>query len=429
MEIKEILETIALPARSNKKGWKETAKLDAIVELLKKENSPYKLVYKSDNAYIFGQQDFVPGKTSLLISSHADIVKEIQKPYSEYLEDEQYFKGTYDNLGTNGAAVNAMLNYDLPKNTYFTFTSEEETGRCLGAGNSLSYIYSKTGKKPYVIALDVTDEGYENNRLFTIEGLHGINEGYRQAIANAIMETEGANQACEFVRLSKEDDNSFLPKSYQNKTLTVFDESVFYAKQNCNSFSMCLPGDGEMHGEDGFFVKGSVMKGYCASLVSLIYKLTKSHDKEIEDIKQIKDDCVIKAMQIPFHKFKRQATDYSSYWNGLPVSQYWGGSDDNYPGQMSLADFDDEFKSTGVDMLDPDSESYHFWLEQIEEQAYEMMEGYTPDDFDVFYDDLKAMFGLHEDDDNARDYFQICFNNYFEYVYGEEEEEDGEYDW
>ena len=54
MEIKDILEQIALPARSNKNGWKETAKLDKIKDLLK--DTGYMPVYESSHTLVFGKK-------------------------------------------------------------------------------------------------------------------------------------------------------------------------------------------------------------------------------------------------------------------------------------------------------------------------------------------------------------------------------------
>ena len=92
MNIKDILEEISLPARSNKRGFKETDKLEKIEEILEREGSPFHLIKKSDHAWIFGQKPVEFGKEAVLVSSHADIVPDITKPFSEYDDEKKYYK-------------------------------------------------------------------------------------------------------------------------------------------------------------------------------------------------------------------------------------------------------------------------------------------------------------------------------------------------
>lgn len=298
MDIKEILEKIAYPARSNKDGFYVTEKLDAIASVLYEENSPFQLVEKTEHAWIFGQKEPEPGMSPILISSHADIVTFIKSPFSKMVDDDTFFHGTYDNLGTNAAAVAMMLNHPMPEGTFFAFTSEEETGKCLGADYALSYIRMKTGCDPLCIALDVTDEGYDTNRLCTMEGFHAKTEEIRQHILLKMLSGEGNEQSFEVVKLHGKDDVSCLPKEYVAKGTTVFDESIFYAHKNCNSFSLCLPSDGEMHSDSGLYVKAPVMRGYELCLAQCIYLLTNTNRQLVDKIKQKKDDLVNQAKTI-----------------------------------------------------------------------------------------------------------------------------------
>lgn len=417
-DIKDILERIALPARSkSKKGFYNTEKLDEIAKLLEEAGSPFKLIKKTDYAYIFGQQDVVYDKMALLISSHADIVRDIKTPYSKLIEDKKYFKGTYDNLGTNGAAVYAMINYDLPKNAYFAFTADEETGNCRGAEYALAYMQNKTGHDPFVIALDVTDEGYRHNRLFTIEGLHGKTEGYRRGLAKAILETEGNEQSHEYVRLSKEDNNSFLPPDYRSSNLTMYDESVFYASENLNSFSMCLPGTGEMHDDSGFYVKEPVMRGYADSLVSIICRLTltkqATRQETIDAIKEKKDSYVIEARNVKPYSLSPSYESYS------PSSYYLDMQSDEIEGQMDISDFIDI-----SEQMDTSTSGSNEDLSYLYEAVDDLLQGalYDRDDFDHFYSDLIGMYNV-EDNDWTKEFLKNVFEKYMDYtdyVYGGE---------
>ena len=393
MELKEILEEISLPARSNKHGFKDTSKLEKIEEILKREESPFYLVKKSDHAWIFGKKAPVMDEKSLLISTHADIVSEIKKPFSEYDENTKYFKGTYDNMGTNGACVDLMLNSDLPDNIFFAFTAEEESGRFTGAEYSYAYMKNRTGCDPDVIVLDVTYEGYDDDKLFSLEGLTAPTEEERKALLEKALKTDGDHSAFTVIKMKKKDDNSFLPKEYYSDETTDCDESYYYKKQNCLSFSFDLPTDGSMHSDSGLYVKEAVFKGYVESLKAMCYSLTNTYTEEIEKISAHKDGLILKAKDTPFRK-----TTYSYFGSG-----YYSGSDnilslykpakyfediDQIPGQMNIYDYIDK---------DEDEEEYEEdWYDSFINTAYENAEMYYPDDMDTYLSDLAYVAGFDE---------------------------------
>lgn len=393
MNIAEILEAIALPARSNKNGFYETEKLDKIDELVKGANTPYRKIAKTSNMVIYGQSKPVDGEYALLITSHADIVSDIKTPSSS-LEDG-YFHGTYDNLGTNAACVNLMLNHNMPTNVYFAFTDEEETGRCFGAADALRYVTEKSGVEPICIALDVTDEGYDNDRLFTIEGLHTKSEGFRERLLNSIKEAEGEEQSFEIVKLKKEDDCFMFSDSYVTNSLTVFDESIFYAKQGCNSCSICLPTEGYMHSDRGLDVKEPVMEGYSLSLAQLIYVITNTHPDLIEEIKKRKDDLVREAREIEFKKpsFSYTSTSLGSY----SYADYDDNDDDyswSYPSEQGkLLSAYIETEDEGI-YEELEMRGLGYILDMFYSEACEAVSCYREDELDVFIDDMCHMYGL-----------------------------------
>lgn len=294
--LQKYLETVvSKAARSNEHGFQVTDKLEEVERILQEAESPYYVVRKSEQSWIFGRRRMEEGQSVTVVSTHADIVDEIKRPYSSLDTDRDYYRGTYDNGGTNAVCAHLMATEELPENVYFAFTAEEETGSCTGAEDVLSFVRGITGREPIVLALDVTDEGYEDNRLFTVEGLHGVNEMSRCKMLEVFLGTEGERQSFEVVRLREEDDNSFLPEKYRSRNLTVFDESVFYANSGCNSCSLCLPGTGEMHGDEGFQVKRAVMEGYEASLLAIILAFGGGQPERIEALKARKDALVKKA--------------------------------------------------------------------------------------------------------------------------------------
>ena len=437
MEIKEILERIALPARSGKKGFKVTDKLEAVEALLSEENSPYSLVHKSSQAWIFGKK--APGETEFgtnpfLVSTHADIVDNIKNPSSSFVEDKHYFKGTYDNLGTNAACVNLMLNENLPDNVYFAFTADEETGRCNGADYALKYIKNSFNMEPMVFALDVTDEGYDNDRLFTIEGLHAKSEPARRRMLEIFMGTEGEEQSFEVVRLKKKDDNSFLPESYRSKNTTVYDESVFYANKNCNSCSICLPTDGSMHSDSGLYVKEAVMKGYSLSLAAGILAFTTADRTRIEEIKSEKDALVREAKETAFHKFNYYSPSYyggSSYFVN-DLGSYWVDkaknrlqdrkTEDTISGQMSLADYEEmRAYNEGFELPMATDDYIQKWKDFVKWACCEAS-NFSEDERDEFVEEAVQEFNLYgldfEDFPDLEETLMEIFEEYHYRDYG-----------
>ena len=393
MDIKEILERIALPARSNKKGFYETDKLEAIEALLAENNSEFHIVQKTPHTWIFGRNEISPGEDCMLISTHADIVEGIKHPFSELNEETHYFKGTYDNLGTNAAAVYLMLEKDVPDGVYFAFNDDEETGRCHGASDALKYVRNASGREPVVFALDVTDEGYDNNRLFTVEGFHAGNDAVRRMFLTKMLETEGSEQSFEVVKLKKKDDVSVLPEGYVSDELTVFDESVFYAENGCLSCSICLPGEGSMHSDSGFYVKEAVMKGYAESLAQIVCKFKGFNDRA-DEFKEAKDSFVAEAKGTPFRKKE------SYYW------AYSGGSKNISSDYYTPSDLtDDEYRemveynrSFGI-YDDVNGEDYAYFVDRVMDECWELATGYNEDEFEIFCSDMIDMYGVEDTED------------------------------
>lgn len=410
MDIKDILEKIALPARSNKDGFYETDKLNAIENLVTEEGSPYRIVKKTEHAWIFGQKEPQNGDFPMLVSSHADIVPYIKNPFSTLKEDEPYFHGTYDNLGTNGAAVSMMVNRTMPENVYFAFTAEEETGRCTGAETALKYLRDETGVDPVCVALDVTDEGYDENRLCTVEGFNAKTEDIRKSILKRLLSGEGTEQSFEVVRLHKKDDVSILPKEYVNKNTTVFDESIFYAGKNCNSFSLCMPTEGEMHSDSGLYVKEPVLRGYELSLAQVVYLLTNTNRELVEQIKGEKDALVLQAKEIAPRKrpalrsWTHDDPDYSSY----SYSSYSYHSPSGYShSSYAMDDYEDDDDDLGY-MYD----GYDVSLTITSETEWYDFGWYMEEYEDLLPDLINAAFSFDSDDVDG--YVQEMESTYFE---------------
>lgn len=385
-----VLNTIALPNRSNKNGFYEKARLDAIENVLK--DSPYKKIAATNHMVLYGRAPITMEQYSnvdlqeapILISSHSDIVPAITKVSSK-LENHVYH-GTYDNLGTNAAAVMLMLEESLPDNVYFAFTDEEETGQCFGARDASMYIEKASGYSPFCIALDVTDEGFDNNRLITLEGLTTSNEN-RKYIADCFLSTEGQYQSCDVVR-AKRKDITFFPDEYMTASTTVFDESAWYANHGRDTLSFCLPSDGYMHGNSGLDVKESVFEGYILSIASFIYAYTQTHSQLIEAYKIAKDYLIAEAFRTVIPK-----KTYSSY---NYMSEAYGDSSFNTPHYPSS-----DYAGYMDDLMDD---------EDMEVSLYELADGYTPDDRNIFIEDAMQMYpGQFNREDLAEIFDSIHF--------------------
>lgn len=275
----QVMSAVAKMCRSDKRGFTETEKLDAIRELLI-DSEYHEILLHGTQIW---RKDFT-SPIDVIVSSHADVVNSISQCSSK-LSNDGYYSGTYDNSGTTAASVIAMLEGNIPNNVMFAFTADEETGRCMGAKQALEYARN-FGFDPVCIALDVTYEGYDEGHLFTVENLssgHKKNEDmdFLNDVAQSMMnlETEG-KQSCHFVKISKNSIPSLLGSEYIAKDSGWFDEAQAYVNEHAKAFSLCLPCEGNMHSNRGVDVRQPVFEGYINALESMIYEMAKDPNRE-----------------------------------------------------------------------------------------------------------------------------------------------------
>lgn len=405
-----VLEKISLPARSNsKEGFTTTDKLDAIDKVL--EDSAYEKVYSTKNCVIYGKGTPKKGDKCILVSSHADIVSGITKVSSEY--KDRYYHGTYDNLGTNASAVSIMLNDNklINNNVYFAFTAEEETGLCTGAKDAFVFITENSRVNPTCIALDVTDEGYEENELISIEGLRGSKQ-MQTMLHDKLVELDGDSSSFGVTKASSKEYTPF-EDAYITCDYTEFDEGLFYGKNlEQDAFSCCLPTDGYMHSNAGLDVKESAFIGYIYSLDTLLQTLTNTLDKsKIPDIKAFKDYLVYKTEQIsktPAPKYKVDYPIYHQSW-GWEEEEEDTYEDEGYDGYSELADA----LMTDENGAIIDEEAYEY--------AYETLMDFSsayPDDYDTYISDVIEVYGDVPEEIAKQAYdefYGLCFDDDIEY--------------
>lgn len=278
---KRILEAVTKICRSDKKGFiqDKTPKLDVIRELLL--DSGYHEILLP-NAQIWRKDFSAP--IDVIVSSHADVVENITTCSSSLL-DTGYYKGTYDNAGPAAAAIISMLEENMPSNITFSFTADEETGRCNGAKQVLEYARN-AGNEPLCIALDVTYEGYDEGYLYTVENLSSgdkkeENMQFLNKIAKAMTNLEPEDkQGCKFVKLSKKAIPDALDKKYIARSSGWFDEAQAFVNEHAGAFSLCLPCKGNMHANSGVLVREPVFEGYINALTYITHTLAKSQEAE-----------------------------------------------------------------------------------------------------------------------------------------------------
>lgn len=412
-----VLSKITLSARSNKKeGFYKKDKLDAIENVLK--DSKYNKVYETKNCVVYGLKEPKEGDKCVLVSSHADIVSGITNPDSQYKDG--YYHGTYDNLGTNASAVTLMLNDDklVNNNVYFAFTAEEETGICSGAKDALEFINCSSKRHPLCVALDVTDEGYDENKLISVEGLHGSIE-MCDKIGKLMLETDGELPSFNVVRLSPKAYTPFND-SYISCDSTEFDESVFYGKMlHQDALSLCVPTDGYMHSNAGLDIKESTFMGYIYSLNVFLQSFTNTLDKDkLKTIKDFKDYLTYKTMRLSkkaVPKFKPNY--YNSFTKGNNEGYKYYSFSDAY-------DFEDEYEETDtfIESAFETDDKGNIIDKDAYEEAYETLMDFAssyPDDYDTYIADISEVYG-----NIPIDAAQAAYNEFYGLCFDHEGEDD-----
>ncbi len=342
----DILSKLSVPCYSHKDGFTNTERLDVISDILK--DSPFEEVRtKGVSMWLKKGLEVDLTKPFILVTSHADLVPNIDKPFST-LDDDGMYLGTYDNIATNAASVIAMLEGDFTPNVAFAFTSEEETGEFTGVKEALSILNSMGVDNITAIALDVTDDGYDEKMLFQVENPHPnkiVNNIKAFASLNPDSNTQafriaysGPDKSIEKLikkTLKKHFKNVVrnsldIPvkkkklkklskkkkKQYVSSERSWPDEGYYYRDEAdvTTSFSLCLPCDGEMHCNAGIRVAQPAFEGYCNALQCIIYKLTNTHESIIE-AKKIEQKTLLERMQDVKYKKAPIPTYFSSSSN------------------------------------------------------------------------------------------------------------------
>ena len=317
-----IIERIAGTCYSKKKsGFTDRDKLQKIEsELI---NSKYKKVNTNNHFDLYVQPEFgsVPkDEPVFIVSSHADNVTDITKPFSKVSENGWFLQGTYDNMGTNAACVTLMKEFPMPKNVIFAFTANEESGACTGLHSLVNQLKDLGYTRLVGIALDVTYEGHDEGCLYTIE--NASNDSYIESLSKYTMDTEPEGpRTFTFVPLKKKLIPQSMPREFISANCGLYDEGVKFKDLSVPGCSICLPCTGEMHSNSGTRVRQATYEGYLLSLATVIYSLTQTNEKLIEEFKEKRSELVQKnQIYVNYEAEKRANSRVPSYYS------YYGGT-------------------------------------------------------------------------------------------------------
>ena len=208
------------------------------------QRSKYQLLHSGNLCRIYGKQP-VEGKSVILISSHVDCV--YNRLFCEETTDGQYLRGTFDNSITNACVLSAMLKGPLSDNVVVAFTGDEEK-ESGGAYEVVEKLRECDSHIALAIVLDVTEEGWEERNLFTIENDLGIDILTGHRIISTLEKYQG--------------EYGFVHDSEP-------DESYDYDEEEIPCFSLCIPSLGDMHNERGVLVRRESLSIYCDVLSDL----------------------------------------------------------------------------------------------------------------------------------------------------------------
>ena len=237
----DILRTVTVDCKDNGECFTVTDRVAVIERVL--ENTEYKLISRQPLALLYAKRQVCEGDRVLLISSHIDCL------HGDCFcsDDGDSLRGTFDNSFTNAALLWNMLHDKLPDNVVVAFTGNEESDS-QGAVQTVVALGQMGCEVAAALVLDVTNEGWESGALFTLENDLGIDilTGY-----NIISSLEQYGGRFAFK-------HNALP-----------DESWDYADYGIPSLTLCVPVDGDLHGDAGVMLRKESALEYC-NVLSLI---------------------------------------------------------------------------------------------------------------------------------------------------------------
>ena len=237
----DILRTVTVDCKDNGECFTVTDRVAVIERVL--ENTEYKLISRQPLALLYAKRQVREGDRVLLISSHIDCL------HGDCFcsDDGDSLRGTFDNSFTNAALLWNMQHDKLPDNVVVAFTGNEESDS-QGAVQTVVALGQMGCEVAAALVLDVTNEGWESGALFTLENDLGID----------------ILTGCNIISSLEQYGERF---AFKHNALP--DESWDYADYGIPSLTLCVPVDGDLHGDAGVMLRKESALEYC-NVLSLI---------------------------------------------------------------------------------------------------------------------------------------------------------------
>lgn len=268
-DIINLLEDITVLCRDNGVTF-ESEKSERVQVLKKKLVSSDYLCTEGDLFLLYHKRELKEYSEVLLVSTHIDCKRPDRSNYGEGITrcfsaqvSKQFLKGTYDNAITNTAILCLMLENRLPEDVIIAFTGDEEEN-CNGALAVVKHL--RKNKISFAsIVLDVTDAGWQENVDFTIENNFWHDKLGKKVISLA--NTFSDNWF--FVPEEVYDVPEYVAKDKVYYLSSESDESWDYDEADVKCFSLCIPVNGNMHSDEGVYVRIKSFMEYILILETL----------------------------------------------------------------------------------------------------------------------------------------------------------------
>ncbi len=230
----QILQSVTVNSRDDGEHFTDTTRIEAIEKIL--AQSSYELLHKGRLSLLYGKRHPREGERVVLVSSHIDSL------FTQCfcVEKGDFLHGTFDNSYTNAAVIWNMLHGKFADNVIVAFTGDEEQDS-RGAVEALCTLGLMQCNIAFAIVLDVTEEGWQHEALFTIENDLGID----------------IFTAHRLVELLKPYDGKY---SYLHNAEP--DESWDYDEYGVPCFTLCAPILGDMHSDEGVLLRKESFPAY-----------------------------------------------------------------------------------------------------------------------------------------------------------------------
>ena len=223
MDIITALDHVNVASYDNGKRFIDTTRLDAIEEILRRADSPWRQQASEPLFRLYGRAGSTASNHPVVISSHAD--SNFERHSHRLIEDTGELVGTFDNSITNAVLLQLLLNDQLPAEVLVAFTGDEEEDS-KGATDLIRYLEDQGRVPKVVMVLDVTDNS-SYGCPFTIEnwfpkGNRGLPQGdaaFRDFLVRAF--------------------DGPIPTVHHHEAMA--DESWQYEEEAVHVFSLCIP--------------------------------------------------------------------------------------------------------------------------------------------------------------------------------------------